>query len=173
MIIICKNSLKVEESKFNGLENALRTIFLIKIMARIDLPSLNGLRFLATLGIIVGHAVETLWIDDGNAEIQWLSTFTCSALRRSADDLVKKLSSCSISHQRNGFLTLWAGFLLFHSQWIWTSMGIFQVIESWCNFSLDESQCFLITGILIRRTCVKNIGLVVSNDSIRIFWCHL
>ena len=49
---------------------------------------MNGLRFFATLGIILGHAVESLWIDDGNEQIQWLSTYTCSALRRSADDLV-------------------------------------------------------------------------------------
>ena len=55
---------------------------------RTELPSMNGLRFFATLGIILGHAVESLWIDDGNEQIQWLSTYTCSALRRSADDLV-------------------------------------------------------------------------------------
>ena len=58
-------------------------------MSRIELPSLNGLRVFATLGIVLGHAFETLWMDDGNPDLQWLSSYACSALRRSADDLVR------------------------------------------------------------------------------------
>ena len=54
----------------------------------VALPSLDGLRLFAVLGIVLGHVLETLWIDDGNEDIKWLSVDACTALRRSAEDLV-------------------------------------------------------------------------------------
>lgn len=55
--------------------------------ARAELHAINGLRFLATLGMVLGRAVETMWIDN-SGESTWLSLRCCGYLRRMADDFV-------------------------------------------------------------------------------------
>ncbi len=67
---------------------------------RLELLSLSGVRFFATLGIVLGHAIESAWIDDGtNSQAQWFSSYTCSAFRRSADDLVRYGGICKCESQ--------------------------------------------------------------------------
>ena len=61
---------------------------------KLELLSLSGVRFFATLGIVLGHSIESTWIADGNLQTQWLSSYTCSAFRRSADDLVRCFGYC-------------------------------------------------------------------------------
>ena len=55
---------------------------------RVELTTVSGLKFWATLFIITGHAVESLWIAEESESMVWLTRYSCSVLRRAADDLV-------------------------------------------------------------------------------------
>eukprot|EP00291_Cryptomonas_curvata_P000940 CAMPEP_0172189302 /NCGR_PEP_ID=MMETSP1050-20130122/22442_1 /TAXON_ID=233186 /ORGANISM="Cryptomonas curvata, Strain CCAP979/52" /LENGTH=259 /DNA_ID=CAMNT_0012863969 /DNA_START=67 /DNA_END=842 /DNA_ORIENTATION=- len=54
---------------------------------RIELNAMNGLRVWATFFMVLGRAVESLWIDS-SGQSNWLDIYACSTLRRMADDLV-------------------------------------------------------------------------------------
>jgi peptidoglycan/LPS O-acetylase OafA/YrhL len=67
---------------------------------RIELTAVSGLRFFATAFMVMGRAIENLWIDEGT-DAAFLSTTVCSGLHTGAKDMV------SFYFMLSGFTMCW------------------------------------------------------------------
>ncbi|EKX46690.1 hypothetical protein GUITHDRAFT_107472 [Guillardia theta CCMP2712] len=67
---------------------------------RIELTAVSGMRFFATLFLVCGRSIETLWIDSGS-EAKFLSVTLCSGLHLGAKDVV------SFYYVLSGFTLAW------------------------------------------------------------------